>query len=162
MFESLITRCEARKNSLFSSKSAGFTLVETLVASTILFACLAAAALSYNTAVNLTHKLNSTVTVGIARNDIQEAVKSHLFDGVTSGERQSDDGALHYAWQARLQRASRTILRRDYDFGGELVYGGFNIQLYAVEIVVTSTHVNSPQQSRFEYTELVWHPVAYR
>jgi type II secretory pathway pseudopilin PulG len=162
MLESWITRCEVRKNSLFSRKSAGFTLVETLVASTILFACLAAAALSYNTAVNLTHKLNSTVAVGIARNDIQAAIKSHLFDGVTSGNRQSDDGALHYAWQARLQRASRTILRRDHDFGGELVYGGFNIELYTVEIVVTPAHTESPQQSRFEYMELVWHPVASR
>lgn len=155
MSDPLNTRCAGRKKSFFWSDPAGFTLVETIVAATILFSCIAAAALSYNTAVNLTNKLNAGIACGAALRDIQQEIKTRLFDGENTGGAMLANG-MAYAWQAVRKRSSPTILREDDLFPGGLAPGAFQVELAEVALVITWNPDNRPQKFPFEYTELVW------
>lgn len=135
--------------------AAGFTLVETLVAATILFTSIAAAALSYNTAINLTYRLNAAVASGIALSDIQKEIKSHLFEEKNNGRGSLADGT-GYAWQADRERSSPTILRQNDGFADGPVYGGFQVELVAVSLTITRQIAHRKIEYPFEYKELVW------
>jgi Tfp pilus assembly protein PilE len=139
---------------------AGFTLVETLVAGVILFTCLAAAAVSYNTAVNLTNKLNATIAVATAVPDIRNEVKQQLFDRKFSGEAQFSE-TLNFSWQASEKRSARTITGTGYERGEGLDYGRFRISLYEVALTVWPSDAHSSYASRYEYTELVWQEMGF-
>ncbi len=155
MLNRLITHFAAKKRPLHFTDSSGFTLIETLVAAVILFTCLAAASISYNTAVNLTKKLNSTIDIDTAVSDIREKVKAGLFNGELKGEASFSAG-LKYSWEAVARKSSPTILGDNDEMTGGLQYGQFQITLYAVNLIVTAIQHEQPHNVRFEYNELVW------
>jgi hypothetical protein len=130
-------------------------LVETIVASTILFSCIAAAALSYNTAVNLTNKLNATIAANAALAQIQKEIKRHLFDGEKTGEQALTDGTKYF-WQAAIKRSSPTILRQNDDITGSPMLGSFQVQLIEVKLTITKEMGTRIIDFPYRYKELIW------
>jgi hypothetical protein len=151
----LNTPCAVRRSGCRWNDAQGFTLVETIVAATILFTCIAAAAFSYNTAIRLTGRLNATISSAAALSDIQKEIKPHLFNGEKSGRGELADGA-GYFWQAVRQRSSPTILRQDDEFSGGPLYGRFQVELVAVALTITQQMENRNIEFPFEYKELIW------
>lgn len=135
--------------------------METIVAATILFTALAAAAFSYNSAVNLTRKLNITIAAGAALPEIQREIKFRLFEGESEGEQRSANG-VHYFWHAETQKKSPTILGENSMGTDGLMYGRFQVALVAVTLTIIGDKTGD-EESRYrqlpvEYRELVWQP----
>ena len=138
----------------------GFTLVETLVAAVILFTCLAAAAVSYNTAVNLANKLNATTAISAAVPDIRDRVKIHLFNQETEGT-QTFSEDLAFSWQAKQRSSARTIVGTGDGPDSGLESGRFEITLYEIDLLVTLSRNGRDHASRYAYTELVWQETGF-
>ena len=149
------TRSVAWKSSLIFTDEAGFTLVETLVAAVILFTCLAAASLSYNTAAGLAGRLDATVEIATEAASIRDSVTESLFAGRTEGVARYAEN-IEYAWLAEEKRSSRTVTGGFDELTGEIQYGRFHVTLYSVELVVTLERYGRRHNARYEYHELVW------
>ena len=150
-----ITRFAARKRPFFFTDSSGFTLVETLVALVILLTCLAAASQSYNTAINLSNKLNSTVYIATTVPHIRNDIKKSLLSGEIKGDVKFS-GDLNYSWIAEKRSSSRTITGPYDESTGGLEYGQFQITLYKINLMVAANLNEKQRKVSFEYMELVW------
>jgi len=148
-----------RKENLRCSDISGFTLVETIVASVILFTCLGAATLSYNAAIDMAGRTDSIIRIAGVQADIRAAVRDKLFSGVTREEdiRYAED--ITYTWRADRSRGSRNILGSSTETTGGLEYGNFNLTLYALSLTITYSQYGQNRQSGFDYKELVWIPI---
>lgn len=133
----------------------GFTLVETLVASVILFTCLAAALIAYNSGLNSTAKMEARLAMLEAVPHIRWEVRNSLQVGRTKGQNPSGEG-LDYRWEARLITSSRTVRRAYDDLLGGPDHGAFTLELYRVELVVTSRFAGRETVGDYDYLELVW------
>ena len=150
--------CGVWKKSLRCSDASGFTLVETIVASVILFTCLGAANLSYNTAMNLVSRTDSAIRIAAVQSDIRAVIRNQLFSGTLQGEtRYAED--ITYTWQAARRKWSRNIVGSSLETTGELEYGNFMLVLYHVSLTVNCTSNSQGRQSEFDYQELVWTPL---
>jgi len=126
------------------------------VAAVILFTCLSAAALSYNTAVNLSNKLNATVLINRAVPEIRNNLKDRLFNGEMEGQAVFSE-RLKFTWKAVKQRAGRTIFQAADPYTGAPNYGRFQVVLYSVDLEISLARKDSSHRARYEYTELLWH-----
>lgn len=137
------------------SDTSGFTLVEILVASVILFTCLGAAAVSYNTAVNLAQKLDETIAVSSAMPHIREQIKTHLFQGTLSGTI-THAGDPVILWQAAEHLSGFTLSTVDESSDRLFEPGRFRIILYTVTLTGRSGQLDNAYSQVYTYTELVW------
>jgi len=135
----------------------GFTLVEVLVALVILLAALTITASSYNASLDFVSR--AEIVAGISRQviDIRQRVRTLLETGATEG--QASAGDLSYAWQA-VPEASSVNFTGGYDeITGAPEYGNFQLTLYQVELIISSSQTGRDSQSRYQYRELIWQKV---
>jgi type II secretory pathway pseudopilin PulG len=138
-----------------SDSDGGFTLVEILVASVILFTCLGAAAISYNTAVNLAQKLDETIAVSSAMPRIREQIKTQLFQGTLSGTI-VHPGDPVILWQAAERQSAFTLSTVDESPDRLFEPGRFRLILYTVTLTGRSGQLDNAYSQVYTYTELVW------
>jgi hypothetical protein len=133
----------------------GFTLVETIVASVILFTCLSAAALSYQTSVDLVTRAESAVRIASVLTEIRSQVREKITSGTLEGK---DEYApdVRFGWKAVLTREARNITGASEEITGGLEYGRFQMTLYSVTLVVTCQMYGRERVSDYEYQELTW------
>jgi len=125
------------------------------VASVILFTCLGAAAVSYNTAVNLAQKLDETIAVSSAMPGIREQIKTQLFQGTFKGTI-THAGDQVILWQAAERQSAFTLSTVDDSSGQIFEPGRFRIILYTVTLTGRSGQVDTAYSQVYTYTELVW------
>ena len=131
----------------------GFTLVEVLIASLILFSALTVGTMAYRTSVRLFGKITISAVISGALPDIMAQVKESLMESKDSGEAPYNND-IHYSWKAREIKSSRNIRGRT-QFGA-IDYGVFQLFLQNVALTVAYEADGVKKEAQYEYQELVW------
>ena len=136
-----------------NKRCSGFTLVEVLIASVILFSAIAIGSLSLRMALNQLRRVSyhtSTATaVLFVKEQVKEQIKNQKVDG--KGEWGKE---LTYQWRAeRFKSAANTY--------GESILGGaqpgeFRLTLYKVNVVFKSKIDPAFKPRTFQYKELTY------
>jgi prepilin-type N-terminal cleavage/methylation domain-containing protein len=136
-------------------KSRGFTLVEVLIAATILFSSLAVISETYRASLMASQRAESTaklltplpLIVGFVRNKLRETTVERLTGtGVVLG--------VEFEYEAISERFVSPPPRFDPDLGEFLRYSP-RFRLYGVRLTLRY----GAQQRQFSYRELAWSPV---
>jgi len=133
---------------------AGFTLVEVLIASMILFSGLAIGALAYSTSVRLLGKVTASAVISGCVPDIVAQVKENLLEKKLSGEARYND-RIRYSWKTEEIRSSRNIRGRNA-LGG-IDYGVFQVSLHTVALTVIYEADGVEKTEGYAYQELLWY-----
>ena len=88
-----------KKGGVCKGLDAGFTLVEVLIASLILFSVLTVGTMAYRTSVRLFEKITISAVISGALPDIMALVKESLMERKNSGEAPYNK-TIHYSWKA--------------------------------------------------------------
>lgn len=133
----------------------GFTLVEVIVASVVLFSAIAIASLAYRTSVSSVDRISANVAMADALPAIMVSVKEELEDEKDQGSgRYSPD--ITYSFEAKTAETSKNILSPYDEFGGGLQYGNYVITLKNVQLTITFEEKSRLKQAQYEYKELLW------
>lgn len=133
--------------------NAGFTLVEVLIASLILFSALTVGTMAYRTSVKLFGKITLNAVIAGALPDIMAQVKESLMESKDNGEAPYNRD-LHYSWKAHEIKSSKNIRGRN-EFGA-IDYGSFQVSLRNVILTVEYEADGLKREEQYEYQELVW------
>ena len=136
-------------------RQAGFTLIEVLIAATILFLVLAVAGYSYQSSLLASRKAESLVALVTPVPMILETVRNDLRQH-PEAER-SGQGTLlgvHYDFEAKTVRYAPPPARFDPDEAGFTTYPP-RFRLYDVSLTLE----RGGAQRRYLYQELAWEPL---
>lgn len=142
----------------FSSQM-GFTLLEILIAMTILFSVAAASLSAYQNISFSIYRSTDTIDKLTWLTPIMQNIYATLKrneQGQLNGEDVVND--VNYQWEAVLFEQSPPPSRLEADSGTLIEYAP-RYRLYQVSISVSHTQ-NSAKPRSYNYMELVWSPVA--
>lgn len=133
----------------------GFTLVEVLIAATILFMVIAAAAEGYRGALVASRKAESTVRLlaplPLITSAIRDALRASVRESVAGG---SELLGVRYEFEATTARFGAPPPRFDVDRGDFTEYPP-RFRLYDVRLKLSA----GAAERTFSYQELAWAPV---
>ena len=133
----------------------GFTLVEVIVASVVLFSAIAVGSLAYRTSVASLDRISANVAMADALPAIMVFVKEELEHEKDQGSgRYSQD--ITYAFEAKTAETSKNIVSAYDEFGGGLQYGDYVITLKSVQLTITCEKEGRVKQAQYDYKELLW------
>ena len=135
--------------------NAGFTLVEVLIASLILFSVLTVGTMAYRTSVKLFGKITINAVISGALPDIMAQIKESLMVSKNSGEAPYNKD-IHYSWKANEIKSSKNIRGRNVFGANDIDYGAFQISLRNVALTVAYEADGLKKEAQYEYQELVW------
>jgi prepilin-type N-terminal cleavage/methylation domain-containing protein len=133
----------------------GFTLVEVIVASVVLFSAVAVGSFTYRTSVASVDRISANIAMADALPAIMVFVKEEL-------EHEKDQGNgryspnITYSFEAKTAETSKNILSAYDEFGGGLQYGDYVITLKNVQLTITSEEEGRVKQAQYDYKELLW------
>ena len=133
----------------------GFTLVEVIVASVVLFSAIAIGSLAYRTSVNSLDRISTNIAMADALPPIMVFVREDL-------ELEKDQGSgryspyISYSFEAKTAETSRNILSPYDEFTGGLQYGDYVITLWNVQLTMTYEEEGRVKQAQYDYKELIW------
>ena len=133
----------------------GFTLVEVIVASVILFSAIAVGSLAYRTSVASVDRISANIAMADALPDIMVFVKEELENEKDQGSGQYSPD-ITYSFEAKTAETSKNILSAYDEFTGGLEYGDYIITLKKVQLTITCEEEGRFKQARYEYKELLW------
>jgi prepilin-type N-terminal cleavage/methylation domain-containing protein len=137
------------------NRARGFTLIEVLIAATILFMVLAVAGYSYQSSLLASRKAESLVALVTPLPMILETVRNDLREH-PDAER-SGQGTLlgvHYGFEAKTMRYEPPPARFDPD---QAVYTKYAPRFRLYDVSLTLAHAGA--QRRYLYQELAWEPL---
>jgi type II secretory pathway pseudopilin PulG len=138
-----------------NTKSKGFTLLEILVASTILFSSVVALALIYKTSFMASEKAVSKIqqssVIRALLAEIQSDVRHRTTKEVNALNGSGTIWGLDYSWQAEVQEIRSPADKFDYDFGEFTSYP----ERYKLWMVTVNLQ-DGGAINRFQYNELSW------
>jgi prepilin-type N-terminal cleavage/methylation domain-containing protein len=133
----------------------GFTLVEVIVASVVLFSAIAIGSLAYRTSVASVDRISANITMADALPAIMVFVKEELENKKNQGEgRYSPD--ISYSFEAKTAETSKNILSAYDELTGGLEYGSYVITLKNVQLTITCEEEGRVKQAQYNYKELLW------
>jgi prepilin-type N-terminal cleavage/methylation domain-containing protein len=133
----------------------GFTLVEVLIASLILFSVLGISTLSYRGAVLAVERTTAAVLIADALPTIMTNVKNKLFSRQTEGTgRFLND--ISYSWKSRVAKTAKNIISAHDEITGGMRYGAFTLVLNEVRLTITYEKGVTRKKVEYEYQELSW------
>ena len=132
----------------------GFTLVEVIVASVILFSAISIGFLAARSALQASDRVTAYLSIADALPDIMDRVKTKLFDNQVTGEGDHDKW-IRYSYVARPINKSRNLVDT---YGGAAVfeYGLYDLTVYAVELAVNYKKNAAFKTMKYSYQELTW------
>jgi type II secretory pathway pseudopilin PulG len=133
---------------------AGFTLVEVLIASTILFGSLVVISEAYRTSMAASHRAEAVTRLLAPLPLIVKSVRQRLRDNpieVVEGSGEIFD--VQYRFAAKTARFEPPPPRFDPDLGGFTTYAP-RFRLYDVTVILQA----EGYQREFLYQELAWQP----
>jgi len=156
MENKLVIKCSSF--SLKKSKrtqSAGFTLIEVMVAAVILFSVIATVSMVYKGAYLTSEKSNSHIVVSGAVPIILVNIKEHIrAEGDNTATKLSGEDVLwgvQFEWQANLQYIKAAPSQFDPDLGKEIK----SPEKYKLWQVILNIHYKSLSQL-YKYNEISW------
>lgn len=137
----------------FPNRSKGFTLIEVLIAATILFISVSAMTLVYRTAsissITASKNVSFSGSVGLILNTIKSEVR-----GSNATSPQSGSGHIagtDYSWQTELVSKSAPPSRFDVD-SGNWVTPPDRFYLWKVELKIN----NESKEKNYNFKEISW------
>ncbi len=133
----------------------GFTLVEVIVASVVLFSAVAIGSIAYRTSVASVDRISANITMADALPDIMVFVKEEL-------EQEKDQGSGRYSpditfsFEAKTADTSKNVLSAYDELTGGLEYGDYVITLKNVLLTITCEEEGRVKQAQYDYKELLW------
>ncbi len=132
----------------------GFTLVEVLVASIILFATITIGTVAYRTTVAQAKRTASVVLLCAAVPDIVEDIRTKI-PSETEGKG-SYSKYIIYEWTAKSVRTGNTV-EGPFDMEtGALDMGSYTLTLYEVQLQASYVRPPFTSTQSFTFTELTW------
>lgn len=135
--------------------SSGFTIIEVIIASVILFSALVIGSIAHRASIRIIEKAEAIIAASDAVPAIVEAVKSELFQNRDRGEgRYGKD--IVYAWTS-VETASSPNIRSEFsESTGGMELGRFQVILKTVTLNLTCTSYGQNRVFPYEYQELIW------
>lgn len=141
------------KLSFYNSK--GFTLIEVMVASMVLFSVVAAASLGIKTAFEASSKVTSSAYMAESLQDVVQNVKTELFKGKVNGNGTLDK-ILSFSFNAEQIDSGKNIVSGSNFMSGEISHGKFFLTLYSVDLLLKADMQGRINKRKYSYKELVW------
>ena len=134
----------------------GFTLIEVLVASIILFMAISIASYSYNHTINIGIKLDRLYRVAGRVDFLREKIKEEIRVNpqIESGEGYFENNRFRYAWNVRDKSEKNSQSGLDIE-SGMVDSGGYNIVLYSIVVEIYMTE-SGKLFREVEYGVLDW------
>ncbi|MBI5442050.1 MAG: type II secretion system protein [Deltaproteobacteria bacterium] len=133
--------------------SRGFTLVEVLVASAILFAVFGGATLAVRTSMRALDRARAEVRLAEAVPEAMARVREALFSGRVEGEG-GQGRRVSYRWKAMAAKSARNVVTEEDEFTGLPVHGEYLLTVYAVSVELAE--VPGGAHKSLHYEELAW------
>jgi len=135
--------------------SSGFTIVEVIIASVILFSALVIGSIAHRASIRIIEKSEAIIAASDAAPAIVEAVKAELFQKRDRGEgRYGKD--IVYVWTS-VETASSPNIRSEFsESTGGMELGRFQVILKTVTLNLTCTSYGQNRVFPYEYQELIW------
>ena len=150
-----LTACNRAGRPDVFRNSAGFTLVEVIVAAVILFSVLVIGAVAHQSSMRIIEKSAAAIAASDALPTICENIKSEMFDKKDAGEGQYGKNIV-YVWSASDVKSSQDILGEYSESTGGLEFGRFYLTMKAVTLRLTTRLYGQPRIFTYAYKELVW------
>jgi len=136
-------------------RAAGFTLIEVLIAATILFAVLAVAAESYRSSLLASRKAEGLVAMLTPLPLITSSIRNTLRESpVPTARGEAELLGVRYRWEAQTVRYGAPPPRFDPDAADFAEYPP-RFRLYDVRLTLE----RGLQQREYLYQELAWEPM---
>jgi len=133
----------------------GFTLVEVMIASVILFSAVAAGSMVLRTSFKAMSKVTADAYIAEGLPEIAETVKSALEKEKTSGAG-SIDKRISFSFNTLKIDSGKNIIRKGVFSSNDMEYGHFYLKLYKVNLLVKADVQGRTNTRRYAYKELVW------
>jgi Tfp pilus assembly protein PilV len=136
-------------------RQVGFTLIEVLIAATILFTALVVASASYRTALLASSRAETVVSMLTPLPLITSAIRNQLRSNPVDSQRgEAELLGVAYAWQATTSRYGSPPARFDPD---EIEFREYRprFRLYDIELTLRLRG----QERRYLYQEVAWEPM---
>ena len=133
----------------------GFTLVEVLIASVILFSIVTTGSLLFRTSIRASEKATIVAKNATALPPVMEMIRHELFGGASKGQGEFGQH-ITYSWHSEVSRASRDIVSSYDEQTKGLEYGYFRLSLHNVFVTMIYEERSNNYQEQYEYQELTW------
>lgn len=135
----------------------GFTLIEVIVAATILFAAIGTGMLSYQTAMHSSQRAGQLLELLKVTDTAQQHIQKAIRDAVAEGQNGPLNGRtqlfnVYIDWQAEPSIMGSPPTRFDPDQLEEVEYA---TRFYQYQVALTMR--NDQVERNFIYLELAWH-----
>jgi len=137
------------------SNNKGFTLVEVIVASMVLFTTIAAGALILKTTFFNMGKVTATAYMAETLKPAADAVKAELRDGRLSGGGRVNR-RVTYSFTAEQTASRKNIVPGANPAASGPSYGSFRLSLYQVNLILKAQVDDRENKRQYSYQELVW------
>lgn len=132
----------------------GFTLIEVIISSLILFSAISIGTLAYRKTIRLIDKITAGVAIEDALPFIMELVKSDIMERNDKGE--GDYGKfIRFSWDLEEIKSSRNILGFFDESGGGERHGKFLVSLNKVLLKIVYERKGLKKKSEYEYKEIL-------
>lgn len=132
----------------------GFTLVEVLVASVILFSAIAIGMVAGRSALQASDKVTAYLAIADALPAIMDEVKTTLFKNQPVGQGQYDRW-ISYSYTATPVQKSRNLVDT-YTGTSVFEYGLYDLIVYSVELGIRYSKYSTVKKMDYRYQELTW------
>lgn len=136
-------------------KQAGFTLIEVLIATVILFSSIAMVSLVYRGAFLSSEKANAHIVINgvlpAVLSTIQADLKELAATGQISITQKSKIWNVDYSWQANVVNSKKAPEKLDID-SGKLVSSKNEYQLWQVDLTLSFKSI----QKQYQFSEFSW------
>ena len=133
----------------------GFTLIEVLISSLILFSVLAISTSMYRTSINTMENITSVTLISRAIPSIRENIKTQIFQKKIKGKGVFNK-SISYTWHCVKIETSKNILSAYDEFTNGLKYGKFFLVLNNVFLAIKYRNGLSIKEKNYQYKELLW------
>jgi len=140
---------------LKSGGNSGFTLVEILVVSVILFAVVTTGTLVFRNTIQQVGKVTVQAQIARSLQPIIALVREEIKNGTDKGSG-IFGRKINYQWQSEVIRTSRNIVSSYDERTGGPEYGIFQMTLHTVFLTIVYGDGGKNHQEQYEYQELSW------
>ena len=133
----------------------GFTLVEVIIATMILFSALVIGSLAHRASIRVIEKSAAIIAVSDALPSIVETIKPAIFENKDAGTGQYGKD-ITYSWSAVETKYSTNILGEINEAMTGLDMGRFRVAMKTVTLTLTCSLYGQLREFSYEYQELAW------
>jgi prepilin-type N-terminal cleavage/methylation domain-containing protein len=133
----------------------GFTLIEVVIASVILFSAVAAASAALKSAVHAMAKIQATAGMAESIQPVCMEIKASLEKGNTSSSA-SLNKTISYSFTAQTIKRSKNLVSGSGFMTDGPAHGNFLLTLYQVDLEMRVVNSGRLSTHQYNYKELVW------